>query len=126
MPEVDRLAASSYVLLTTFRKDGTPVATPVWVSRDGDLLYVWTQADSGKVKRIRNDGRVLVGPSDSRGGLQGTEVEGRARVLDSPDDLARVAGLHRAKYGMQFRLFDIGAKVFRRNRPQVAVEVAVG
>jgi uncharacterized protein len=124
--EVERLAASSYVSLTTFKKAGTAVPTPVWVSSDGDLLYVWTQGDSGKVKRIRNNGHVLVAPSDSRGGLQGAAVEGAARVLDSPDDLARVAALHRAKYGLQFRMFDLGAKLLRRNRPLVAIEIRVG
>lgn len=121
--EVQRLAASTYVSLTTFKKAGTAVATPVWVSSDGDRLYVWTQGDSGKAKRIRNNGHVLVGPSDSRGGLQGAAVEGEAQVLDSPADLARVAALHRGKYGLQFRLFDLGAKLFRRNRPLVAIEI---
>lgn len=124
--EVERLAASTYVSLTTFKKAGTAVPTPVWVSSDGDLLYVWTQGDSGKAKRIRNDGHVLVAPSDSRGGLQGAAVDGRARVIDSPADLSRVAALHRAKYGPQFRLFDLGAKLFRRNRPLVAIEIALG
>jgi PPOX class probable F420-dependent enzyme len=124
--EVDRLAASTYVALTTYKKDGTAVPTPVWLSREGDRLYVWTQADSGKVKRIRNNGRVLIGPSDSRGGLQGAQVEASARVLDSAADLERVAGLHRAKYGLQFRLFDLSAKVFRRGRLLAAVEITLG
>ena len=97
----------------------------VWVSTDGDLLYVWTQGDSGKVKRIRTSGDVRVGPSDSRGGLQGADVPATARVLDSPADLARVAALHRAKYGLQFRLFDLGAKLLRRNRPLVALEITL-
>lgn len=123
--EVERLATSTYVSLTTFKKAGTAVATPVWVSSDGDRLYVWTQGDSGKVKRIRNNGHVLVAPSDSRGGLQGAAVEGEARILDSAEDLARVQSLHRAKYGLQFALFDLGAKVFRRNRPLVAVEITL-
>lgn len=121
--EVERLAASTYVSLTTFKKVGSAVATPVWVSSDGALLYVWTQGGSGKVKRIRNNGHVLVAPSDSRGALQGAAVEGAARVLDSPADLARVSALHRTKYGLQFRLFDLGAKVLRRNKPLVAIEI---
>ena len=123
--EVERLAASTYVALTTFKKAGTAVTTPVWVSTDGDLLYVWTQGDSGKAKRIRINGHVLVAPSDSRGSLQGAAVEGEARVLDSPADLARVSALHRAKYGLQFRMFDLGAKLLRRNRPLVAIEIRV-
>ena len=50
--EIERLSAATYVALTTFRKDGTPVATPVWVSGDGDHLYVWKEAASGKAKRV--------------------------------------------------------------------------
>ena len=60
MTELDRLAAEKYVLLTTFRKDGRAVPTPVWAVRDGDALAVWTVSDAGKVKRIRRDGRVTV------------------------------------------------------------------
>jgi PPOX class probable F420-dependent enzyme len=123
--EVERLAASTYLALTTFRKDGTPVTTPVWVSCDGDRLYVWTQADSGKVTRIRSSGRVTIAPSDGRGVPQGAAVEGAARVLDSSADLAVVESLHRSKYGLQFRLFDTGAKIFRRNRPLCAIEITL-
>jgi PPOX class probable F420-dependent enzyme len=95
------------------------------VSREGDLLYVWTQGDSGKVTRIRNDARVQIAPSDHRGAVQGAPVYATARVLDAPTDLARVESLHKAKYGLQFRLFDVGAKVFRRNRPLCGLEITL-
>jgi len=124
--EVERLGSGSYVSLTTFRRDGTAVATPVWVSRDGDHLFVWTEATSGKVKRIRNGARVLLAPCDSRGGLQGSQVEGSARVLDDAADIAHVERLHRAKYGLQYRVFDLFAQVFRRNRGgHVALELSL-
>lgn len=123
--EVQRLAASTYVSLTTFKRSGTAVATAVWVSSDDERLYIWTQGDSGKVKRVRNDARVLVGPCDSRGSLQGAAVAGQARVLDSDADLARVESLHRKKYGVQFALFELGGKLFRRGRPLVALEISL-
>jgi PPOX class probable F420-dependent enzyme len=67
--------------LTTFRKSGVPVVTPVWyVVLDGKL-YVRTGADSGKVKRIRNDSRVLLAPATVRGKQVGPESEARARIL---------------------------------------------
>ena len=65
---LDRLAAGSYLLITSFRKNGTGVPTPVWVVRDGDTLGVWSAADSWKVKRIRARADVLVGPCDLRDG----------------------------------------------------------
>ena len=124
-PEVDRLAAGQYVALITYRKDGTAVPTPVWVSRDADRLFVWTQADSGKVTRIRNRGHVMVAPCDARGRLQGVPVDAAARVLDDPLDVARVQALHQAKYGVVFRLFHAAGRVLRRGRGFAAIEIRV-
>lgn len=123
--EVERLAAGQYVSLVTYKKDGTAVATPVWVSRDGGRLYAWTQADAGKVKRIRNRGHVQVAPCDQRGRLQGAPVDAAARVLDDPADLERVQRLHREKYGVVFRLFQLAGKVVRRGRGYAAIEITV-
>lgn len=58
---------AKYVQLTTFRKDGTPVATPLWAALDGDKLVMWTVTDSWKVKRIRRNPEVLVQACDARG-----------------------------------------------------------
>lgn len=123
--ETQRLAASAYLALTTYRTDGTAVATPVWASTDGTRLYVWTQADSGKVKRVRNRGHVQVAPCDARGALQGAPVDASAQVVDAPEDLARIEGLHKAKYGVQFTLFRLAGKVFRRGRPYAGLEITV-
>jgi PPOX class probable F420-dependent enzyme len=123
--EIQRLGSATYLSLTTFRRDGTPVATPVWASRDGDHLYVWTEADAGKVKRVRSNGAVLLGPCDARGGLQGAQVDGTAVVLGSADDVDRLRSLHRAKYGLRFRLFDGFASVFRRSRGHVVIEISI-
>jgi PPOX class probable F420-dependent enzyme len=124
-PEVDRLAAGQFVSLITYRRDGRAVPTPVWVSREGDRLFVWTQADSGKVARIRNRGHVMVAPCDGRGRLQGEPVDAAARVLDDPADVARVESLHRAKYGVVFRLFHAAGRIVRRGRGYTAIEVTV-
>jgi PPOX class probable F420-dependent enzyme len=78
----ETLADTKYVRLTTFRKDGTPVATPVWLAVDGGVLYAWTNEGTGKVKRIRNEPRVTVGASDGRGTPSGPAYAGKARVFD--------------------------------------------
>ncbi|NUP25633.1 MAG: PPOX class F420-dependent oxidoreductase, partial [Nocardia sp.] len=67
----DQLAQAKYVSLTTYKKDGTPVGTPVWVAPDGDLLLVWTNPDSWKVKRIRRNPDVTLPVSDNRGRTEG-------------------------------------------------------
>ncbi|MBZ9598948.1 MULTISPECIES: PPOX class F420-dependent oxidoreductase [Streptomyces] len=122
---LQELGSARYVSLTTFRKDGTPVATPVWAVADGSELYVWTRSDSWKVKRIRNDGRVTVTPCDVRGRVEdgARAVEGRARLLDE-EGLRRVRRLMSRKYTWQFWMVDVPAALVRRGkRPHTAIAV---
>jgi hypothetical protein len=96
---IDVLGDAKYALLTTFRKDGTPVSTPVWVVRVGDELRVWTIRDSGKVKRIRRSGRAQIAPCTVRGNPRGPAVDATARML--PDTEAPVVlDALAAKYGL--------------------------
>lgn len=103
MSTVEEFARGKYLSLTTFRRDGTAVATPVWLVRDGDALRVITQADSGKAKRLRNDPRVLVAPCDARGNLKGEQVEATA-TLEDADETSRTAQLIEKRYGVLGRL----------------------
>jgi PPOX class probable F420-dependent enzyme len=103
MTALDELGRGKYLSLTTFRKDGTAVATPVWLVRDGDTLRVITQADSGKAKRLRNDSRVLLAPCDARGTLKGAQVEGAATLQDA-SETARTAQLVESRYGLLGKL----------------------
>jgi uncharacterized protein len=109
--DLDTIGTAKYLSLTTFRTDGTPVATPVWLVRDGDVLRVVTQADSGKVKRIRNDPSVLVAPCDVRGRLAGEQVRATA-TLQSPEESARTEELITTRYGL------LGRFLMWRNRRQ--------
>lgn len=93
------LAEARYVSLTTFRRSGEPVATPVWVVGDGGSLGVWTVRDSGKVKRIRREPAVEVAPCDVRGNPYGPPVPARARILDR-EETARIRQLLLRKYGL--------------------------
>jgi PPOX class probable F420-dependent enzyme len=75
-------ATAKYISLTTYRRDGTPVATPVWFVLDGDRLLVVTDADAGKVKRLRSNPSVAVAACDVRGRAKTPAVAGTARLLD--------------------------------------------
>lgn len=101
--DLERLAAAKYISLTTFRKDGTPVSTPVWLVRDGDRLLVTTQANSGKAKRIRNSGRVAVAPCSSRGKVKGEAVSATATLQD-PAETERTTSLIAKRYGLLGRI----------------------
>ena len=89
------LPHSTYVSLTTFRRTGVPVPTPVWAAPDADSLIVWTRADSGKVKRLRHTARVTVAPCDVRGRTHGPAVEGVAEFVPAAEQDAALAGLRR-------------------------------
>lgn len=84
MAAIDEFTRAKYVSLTTFKKDGTPVATPVWHAVDGGELFIISDADAWKVKRIRNNGRVVVTVCSIRGRIApgAPSAEGTARVLD--------------------------------------------
>jgi uncharacterized protein len=70
-----------YISLTTFRKNGTPVATPVWFGEDAGKLYVMTRGVMGKTKRIRNNPQVRIAPCTIRGKVTGQEFAASARIL---------------------------------------------
>lgn len=111
--DLESLGAAQYVLLTTFRRDGTAVPTPVWVARDGAELVVFTAPNAGKVKRIRRDGAVRVGPCTVRGRPTGPDVPGHARVLDRAG-VDRTLGLIARKYGILGRLTVWNSRLRRR------------
>lgn len=122
MTTIDELARARYVLLTTFRKDGTAVPTPLWAAPDGDRLVMWTVTDSWKVKRIRRTPRVTIGPCDVRGNPTGPQIEATAVVLDDAGtDQARSA-ISR-KYGVLGWLGVKGSLIRRGRGGTVGVAV---
>ncbi|MGC4807964.1 PPOX class F420-dependent oxidoreductase [Micromonospora sp. DT233] len=122
MTTLDRLGAEKYVLVTTFRKDGRAVATPVWAVRDGDALGVWTAAESGKVKRIRRSGEVTVAPCDMRGRPHGEAVPGHARICD-PAETRHICELLKKKYGLLGRLSLLGSRLRRGEAARAGIRI---
>src|SRR5579884_709490 len=100
------LGAEKFVSLTTFKRDGTPVATPMWIGRDDDRLFFWTPADSWKAKRAKNNPRVTMVPCGRTGKIRdGAEpVEGVAEVITDAATVQRLAGVIRRKYGFEFTI----------------------
>jgi PPOX class probable F420-dependent enzyme len=123
MATLEQLGAEKYVLLTTFRRDGRAVPTPLWVVPDGAGLAVWTPAGTGKVKRIRNSGRVTVAACDFRGNVRGETIEARARIGDVADR-RRTREALKSKYGLAGRLTLLGSKLRRGEDGTVAILVS--
>ena len=81
MKPIDQFAKKQYLNLETFRKNGESMKTPVWFVQEGEILYVQTVANSGKVKRVRNNGRVNVTPCKVDGTPIWTWVPANAREI---------------------------------------------
>lgn len=113
-----------YIALETFRKTGQGVATPVWAVAENGKLYVWTDANSGKVKRIRNNGRVRLCASNWSGKPQGEWVDGVARLLEgaAAEEKQRQRLLN--KYGWEYRLFRLFGAVARRSMKPTVIEIS--
>lgn len=95
------LGDETYVSVTTFKRDGTPVSTPVWVARDDGRLLVHSAANSWKVKRIRGNNHVQVAGCSFNGKVHGDTFDGEATLLA---DTATVQALEKRKYGLVYRL----------------------
>lgn len=83
--QLSPLAAASTGMLTTFRRSGQPVATPVSITIDSDHVYFATAVDSGKAKRLASNDAVTLAPCTTTGTVTGPAVTGRARPLGAAD-----------------------------------------
>ncbi len=99
-------------LLVTFRRDGTPVPTPVWAAEAGGRLYVRTERTAGKVKRLRNDSRLLVAPCTVRGRPLGAPLEAAARMLSQEDEPLAERTLA-TRYGLGRAIFEWAMDILR-------------
>jgi PPOX class probable F420-dependent enzyme len=121
----EALGDTAFVSLTTFRKTGARVATPVWIARDGAALIVITPEESGKVKRLRNSGRVELQVSNRTGKVVDAApiLAGTAQIL--PDtDTPRLTQVFRKKYGLEFKIFMLIERIVaRRSKKRVIVRI---
>jgi uncharacterized protein len=118
---VQALFPGRYLSITSFKRDGTGVATPVWFVSDGERLFALTDLDSWKVKRIRRDPRVLVASCLPTGKLRTQPVQAHAEVLTDEADLELVHDLLIKRYKISYRLVMLGYRIGRRLRGRQAV-----
>ena len=122
------LTRERYVSLATFRKSGAEVKTPIWFASDPQdprRLWMYTNGKSGKVKRIRNDGRSRVAACNARGGVHGPWLEARSRIEGDARQAARAMDLLVGKYGWQARLLLLGARVANTWKDRTILEVTL-
>ena len=101
--------------LTTYKKDGTPVTTPMWVAVVGGRVLTTSDFDAWKLKRIERDPRVRLAPCTIRGRVTGDFVDGRARVMTEAETQEAIAGKKR-----RYAMFRVMVRVRKR---QVGIEI---
>lgn len=97
----ETLQGQQFINLTTYRKNGQPVVTTVWFAQEGDRIVGTTQAQSGKIKRLRGTPKVCIAASTFDGKVLGEALSGVGRVLSAEEAQAAEAAL-RDKYGAQY------------------------
>ena len=105
-----------YVSMTTFKRDGSPASTPVWIVRSGDSYAVISGDKTWKVRRLSRDPRVEIRVSDgrSRSAPSATVYAGKGEIDSSPEVIHTVRELIAAKYGFRVKLVGIFYAIQRK------------
>jgi PPOX class probable F420-dependent enzyme len=124
MTDLGEVASANYVLLTTYRKDGSPVGTPVWAVAHDSKLYVWTDANSWKVKRLQRNSDVTLEACNVRGATKpGAQIiNGTARLLDA-GETEKVRSWLRRKYWLTAPVLVFASNTFRGKDATIGIEV---
>jgi hypothetical protein len=119
--DLDTLFPGRYLSVTTFKRDGTGVAAPVWFVSDGRGLFAFTDLHSAKVRRIRRNPHIAVASCRVNGKLRGEPVAALAEVLTAGADLERVQKLLLARYKISYRVVMLFYRLGRRLRGKQSV-----
>ena len=119
--QVEALFPGRYLSVTSFKRDGTGVATPVWFVSDGRRLYALTDLHSAKVRRIRRNPRVLIASCRADGKLRSAPCPAHVEVLTATAQLERVQKLLMDRYKLSYRLVMLIYRLGRRLRGQPSV-----
>ena len=118
------LENQKYISLTTFRRTGAAVATPVWFVLLQDTLYLYTDATAGKVKRIRHHPQVQLASCTMLGKVTGPSITGVARIVSDPKEQVRAEAALTAKYWLARRLLRLlngTIRLFQGSKPTTPI-----
>jgi uncharacterized protein len=121
IPNLEALFPGRYLSVTSYKRDGTGVATPVWFVSDGSRLFAFTDLHSAKVKRIRRNPHVLVASCRPGGKLRSEPVSANAEVLTADAELERVKKLLLARYKITYPVVMLFYRLGRRLRGKQSV-----
>ena len=121
-PNLAPFVGQRYLNLESVKRDGTPVQTPVWFAKEHGILYIYTLANAGKVKRIRRNSRIRLAPCTMRGTVIGPWVEAEATIVDATT-AAQGHALLRQKYGWLKEIGDVFSRLLHRKRVVIAMRL---
>ena len=107
--QLEQFIEQKYINLETYKKDGTPIRTPVWFVIDNDLIYVITMESTGKVKRLKNNQEVRIVPCSFKGKPKNGWVKAKAEKITG-EEADKAIKLRKKKYGMSARLVSLFRK----------------
>ena len=121
-PTLAPFGGQSYISVETFKKNGEGVKTPIWFVLYKNAFYVYTEADSWKVRRIRNNPRVRVAVCNIRGAIKGRWLDATASLVGGDERLAADKLLDR-KYFLK-KVFNFLTRINRHKRAMIKIETA--
>ena len=101
---LDQFIDQKYLSLETYRKDKTPVKTPVWFVIDNDQLYITTRETTGKVKRLRNNQNARISVCSMKGDIKSSWIDVSLEKISEESDVEKIVKLRKKKYGFSARL----------------------
>ena len=96
-----------YLNLETYRKDQTPVQTPVWFVIENDQIYITTKETTGKVKRLRNNQNGRIAVCSMKGDIKGNWINVGLERINEDSDVEKIVKLRKKKYGFSARLISM-------------------
>jgi PPOX class probable F420-dependent enzyme len=122
---LSRFDREPYLNLATFRRGGAAVETPVWFAEHAGRLYVFSEGDAGKVKRLRANPEIRVAACGVRGRVKGPWHPGRGRRIQDPAAIEAAYRALRRKYGLQMRLADFFSRLAGRYAKRAILELEI-
>jgi hypothetical protein len=116
---------ASYLSLSTQKRDGTWVNTPVWFAYSNDKFYVFSEGKAGKIKRIRNFSKVKICPCTVFGKLTGEWQDAHALITPNDNDITQGHTALVQKYGWKMHLLDIGASLAGKKSQRAFIQLTL-
>ena len=103
----DQFIDQKYLSLETYKRDSTPIQTPVWFVTENDQLYITTKETTGKVKRLRNNQNARIAVCSMKGDIKSDWVDVGLEKISEESDVEKIIKLRKKKYGFSARLISM-------------------